>query len=86
LDWRRLRNAGVVRPFHWAWIFLGPTVYVIGRTVVLRKVTRNRVLAPMIVFAVCYLGIARRVVPLKSMPESLPRPVTRTCVCRPGPG
>ncbi|MDP9904608.1 DUF2510 domain-containing protein [Arthrobacter bambusae] len=36
-DWRWLARAGVVRPFHWAWGFL-PTVYVIGRTVIVRKV------------------------------------------------
>ncbi|MDP9904791.1 hypothetical protein [Arthrobacter bambusae] len=54
-DWRRLRKAGVVRPFHWAWAFLGPAVYMIGRTVILWKVSRNRVLAPMIAFGIGYL-------------------------------
>ena len=38
-DWRGLRAAGVVRPFHWAWAFLGGMVYLIGRVVILRKVT-----------------------------------------------
>jgi hypothetical protein len=38
-DWRDLKNAGVVRPFHWAWAFLAGLVYLIGRTVILRKVS-----------------------------------------------
>ena len=38
-DWRALRAAGVVRPFHWAWAFLAGMVYLIGRTVILRKVS-----------------------------------------------
>lgn len=54
-DSRRLKRAGVVRPFHWAWIFLGPEVYMIGRTVILWNATRKRVLAPMIAFAVGYV-------------------------------
>ncbi|MFT3797037.1 DUF2510 domain-containing protein [Microbacterium sp.] len=45
LDWRELGRRGVVRPFHWAWSFfvlsqvtlLG--VYVIGRSVVLKRRT-----------------------------------------------
>ena len=38
LDWRELGRRGVERPFHWAWSFLASIVYVIGRTVILRKV------------------------------------------------
>ncbi|TAM70566.1 MAG: DUF2510 domain-containing protein [Microbacteriaceae bacterium] len=37
LDWRALGRIGVVRPFHWAWAFLTAIVYVIGRTVVVRR-------------------------------------------------
>lgn len=37
LDHRMLQQRGVVRPFHWAWSFLGTLVYLIGRTVVLRR-------------------------------------------------
>ncbi|WP_312677526.1 DUF2510 domain-containing protein [Microbacterium sp.] len=42
LDWRELRRRGVPVPFHWAWALLalagaGLAVYVIGRTVVLRR-------------------------------------------------
>ncbi|MDQ1121484.1 DUF2510 domain-containing protein [Microbacterium trichothecenolyticum] len=44
LDWRELRARGVDRPFHWAWSFLvlligTGLVYVIGRGVVLRRLT-----------------------------------------------
>lgn len=54
-DWRLLKTVGVIRPFHWAWIFLGPAVYMTGRTVVLWKVTRKRLLTPMITFGIGYL-------------------------------
>jgi hypothetical protein len=37
LDWRALSRIGVVRPFHWAWTFLGGVVYVVGRSVVVRR-------------------------------------------------
>lgn len=40
-DSKRLASLGVVRPFHWAFAFLGAVVYLIGRHVVLRKVTRT---------------------------------------------
>lgn len=40
LDWRQLKRAGIQRPFHWAWAFLAaPYVYVIGRSVVVKRVT-----------------------------------------------
>lgn len=45
-DWRALHAAGVVRPFHWAWTFLNPLVYIIGRSVIVRRVARPRGLAP----------------------------------------
>ncbi len=37
LDWRELGRRGLGRPFHWAWSFLGPMVYVIGRTVIISR-------------------------------------------------
>ncbi|HEY5223369.1 MAG TPA: DUF2510 domain-containing protein [Microbacteriaceae bacterium] len=37
LDWHALGRIGVVRPFHWAWAFLSAIVYVIGRSVVVRR-------------------------------------------------
>ena len=46
LDYRRLARSGVVRPFHWAWCFLSPAVYVIGRTVIVRKVALDRGMGP----------------------------------------
>jgi hypothetical protein len=43
LDWRELQRRGVVRPFHWAWAFFALVatigVYIIGRTVILRRQT-----------------------------------------------
>jgi len=46
LDWQKLSQDGVVRPFHWAWCFLGPAVYVIGRSVIVHGVAAGRGLAP----------------------------------------
>lgn len=40
LDHRNLKRVGVVKPFHWAWTFLSGLVYIIGRTVVLRRRVR----------------------------------------------
>jgi hypothetical protein len=45
-DSERLKRDGVVRPFHWAWSFLSGTVYVIGRSVIVRKVAPDRGLVP----------------------------------------
>ncbi len=44
LDWRELQKRGIVRPFHWAFSFLilitgVPIVYLIGRSVVVKKQT-----------------------------------------------
>lgn len=53
-DWRTLERRGMDRPFHWAWAFLalvsgGALVYVIGRSVVVRR-RSGRGLAPLWVF------------------------------------
>ena len=45
-DWLWLKRQGVVRPFHWAWAFLGGIVYVIGRSVIVRRVAAPRGLTP----------------------------------------
>jgi hypothetical protein len=45
-DRRRLLSIGVVRPFHWAWAFLG-IVYPIGRSVIVHRVAKPRGLAPL---------------------------------------
>ncbi len=42
LDQRRLRGLGLVRPFPWGFAAVGGIVYVIGRHVVLRRVTDTR--------------------------------------------
>jgi hypothetical protein len=46
LDYRALNRRGVPRPFHWAWTFLSAIVYMIGRTVVVRRRTGSG-MAPM---------------------------------------
>lgn len=39
LDWKELARRGVPKPFHWAWTFLYSVLYVIGRSVVVRRRT-----------------------------------------------
>jgi len=39
LDYRALKAVGVPRPFHWAWTFLSSLVYIIGRTVIVKRRT-----------------------------------------------
>lgn len=39
LDWKQLGKNGVPRPFHFAWVFLSSLVYVIGRSVVVKRRT-----------------------------------------------
>jgi hypothetical protein len=46
LDWRELGRRGVPQPFHFAWVFLSGVVYVIGRSVVVRRRTGEGI-APM---------------------------------------
>jgi hypothetical protein len=59
LDWRTLKDRGVVRPFHWAWAFIpfaSTLVYVIGRSVVLkRRVGRGT--SPLWIYLLVSLGI-----------------------------
>jgi len=38
-DWKQLKAAGVPQPFHFAWVFLSSVVYVIGRSVVVKRRT-----------------------------------------------
>lgn len=51
LDVRALKQRGVQQPFHWAFAFLTSTVYVIGRSVVVKRRTGGG-LAPLWVFIV----------------------------------
>jgi hypothetical protein len=57
LDYRSLRARGVPSPFHWAWTFLGSLVYIIGRTVVVRRRT-GAGMAPMWIGIITIVGVA----------------------------
>lgn len=56
LDWKELVRREVPRPFHWAFAFLGVTVYVIGRSVVVRRRTGLGI-APMWVAIAVYVAV-----------------------------
>lgn len=79
-DRQHLARLGVVRPFHWAWAFLGGIVYVIGRSVIVRKVAAPRGLAPMwaaiAAYGVCLLSASIWVaVFVGSVVQQLPGPL-----------
>jgi hypothetical protein len=53
-----LIGQGVMRPFHWAWSFLSSPVYVIGRSVIVRRVAAPEGLAPMwVAIGILLLGL-----------------------------
>lgn len=52
-DSRRLARLGFIHPFHWAWTFLHPAIYVIGRSVVVKR-RSGRGLAAIWVWAVIF--------------------------------
>ncbi len=54
-DARHLRSIGLVRPFPWGFAAVAGLVYLIGRTVVLRSVTRAP-LAPLLASGVLYVA------------------------------
>jgi hypothetical protein len=54
-DEKRLGRVGVERPFQWGWAFLTSTVYVIGRSVIARRVAAPRGLAPIWVLIGAYV-------------------------------
>ncbi len=57
-DGRELESRGVQRPFHWAFTFIpsyGPTIYIIGRSIVVRRRTGSG-LAPIWVHLGSYVG------------------------------
>jgi hypothetical protein len=56
LDYRALGKRGVPHPFHWAWTFLSSLVYIIGRTVVVRRRTDTG-LAPLWVNIVTLVAV-----------------------------
>lgn len=51
LDRRQLERDGMERPFHWAWAFLSPGVYVVGRSIIVRRRRVGTSRAPMWVWA-----------------------------------
>lgn len=53
-DRRRLIAEGFARPFHWAWSFLYSGIYVIGRSILVRR-QAGRGLAPIWVWAILLL-------------------------------
>jgi hypothetical protein len=58
-DTRELAARGVPKPFHWAFSFIGASVYIIGRTVVVRRRTGGGGLGPLwVLIAVFVLSIA----------------------------
>ena len=78
-DGKVLESRGVPRPFHWAFTFIpsyGPTVYIIGRSVVARRRTGSG-LAPMWVHIASLVGgfvlaVVATVVMMGSMMSGLP--------------
>jgi len=60
LDWRELKKRGVARPFHWGWAFFALAisigVYIIGRTVVLKRETGSGMTALWVWIAATVLG------------------------------
>ncbi|MBC7442174.1 MAG: DUF2510 domain-containing protein [Ramlibacter sp.] len=79
-DRRRLNLAGFVRPFHWAWAFLFSGVYVIGRSVVVRR-RSGRGLAPIWVWTGIYtvtliVGTIKVIQVFSSVMATMPGTVT----------
>ncbi|KQV07052.1 DUF2510 domain-containing protein [Leifsonia sp. Root112D2] len=56
-DWRALTRAGFVAPFHWAWSFLSATVYVIGRSVIVRRRAGHGLAPIWVLIGVVILGV-----------------------------
>jgi hypothetical protein len=70
-DWRRLRQEGILRPFHWAWGYL-PAVYIIGRTITVQKAVSRRALWPVFyLIAVLLTGATLSVFRVSSVPPWL---------------
>jgi Protein of unknown function (DUF2510) len=57
LDWRDLGRRGVPEPFHWAWSFLGSTVYGIGRGVVTQRRTGGGAVVMWVAIGLLVLGL-----------------------------
>lgn len=61
-DAKRLTRDGFVRPFHWAWAFLGSTVYIIGRSVVVKRRSGRGLLPIWVMIAVVVFSVVASVV------------------------
>ena len=57
LDFKTLRDRGVPAPFHWAWSFLSPYVYAIGRGVVTNRRIGKGVVVVWVAVALIVLGL-----------------------------
>ncbi|GAA4266275.1 DUF2510 domain-containing protein [Frondihabitans peucedani] len=58
-DWKALKAQGIARPFHWAWGFfalISPVVYVIGRSVVVRRRAGRGLLPMWVSIAILVIG------------------------------
>lgn len=56
-DHRRLSRDGYARPFHWAWSFLYSGVYVIGRSVIVRRRSGRGLLPIWVWIVVTMIGV-----------------------------
>ncbi|WP_035874123.1 DUF2510 domain-containing protein [Cryobacterium sp. MLB-32] len=56
-DRRRLSRLGLARPFHWAWTFLYSGIYVIGRSVIVRRRVGGTLTAVWVWVAIVLLGV-----------------------------
>lgn len=74
LDSKELARRGVERPFHWAWNFIpsyGSMVYIIGRTVVVKRRTGGG-LAPLWAYIIIFvLGVVASLVVVVAMMNSM---------------
>jgi hypothetical protein len=57
LDWRQLKQREIPRPFHFAWVFLAPGVYSIGRSVIVRRRTGVGIAPMWVTIAVLVFGL-----------------------------
>jgi hypothetical protein len=66
-DWKRLTRDGYVRPFHWAWAFLSSTVYIIGRSVIVKRRSGRGLLPIWIMIGVFVIATVVAVVKISDM-------------------
>ncbi|MDN4642015.1 DUF2510 domain-containing protein [Agreia sp. PsM10] len=66
LDRRVLLQRGFDRPFHWAWTFLGSTVYIIGRSVIVRRRSGRGLLPIWVTIGVFVVSLVVAIVKISS--------------------